>query len=371
MFLHRRDKMNASQEIVHSQVFKPFIHQFVEVEEGQNILLKMGNSYSLMKYEKSYTETESADSHRYNRHTRIHTGIGDFLFANTKEKKQKLNERRRREWKRHKGNVYGTHRLDFTFDEEFELFLPSSKDSDMFLTLARETSDGEVVLNGDVIEVTTDNDLIESRLRGITYPQYFNAVVVPFLENRHTEFQIPKYSKRWFRKTNRFTLCDRFEKETQKLEHGAFVYVGCKEEVYLLGLARNDDGSVYMQGTYTTSTKPLFYFSNNYLDFVSKYDAEKPKFDGDGMCNVAEYRTYDISEFSGQKFIFPQMGRTQDCKNTIFTGEPELITGDSEKALEHFTSTDFAEFSGIVERYAKSIKTVHSSAGEPNGRFYY
>ncbi len=343
------------------------------ISEGQNVLLKVGNTYSLMKYEGYETEIESHSSHRRSRYCIINTTIGDFYFADTKEKRHKLAERHRNEWRRHKGNVYGTHCLDFVFDEEFEIYLPCSNDRDLFLTLARETSDGEIVPREDTIDIVMDDDLIKEKLQSIIRPQYFKSVVVPFLESKCTTFEIPRRRKRWFfRRANKFTLLNRFEKDTQNLDHGAFVYVGCKEEIYLLGLTRCNNGGPYIQGTYLTSTKPIFYFSNNYLHGISKYDAEKPKFDGDGLCNVVVCRTYDIPSFDGQPFIFPQIGRKQNHKNTIFTGEPQVITGNVDEALTHFATTDFAEFADIVEKYAEQIDSIHPLSKKlDNERFYY
>jgi len=354
-----------------SQALVPFNQQLSPIKEGQNILLCVGGVYSLMKYEYHKTETEGYHRHRYNRHGFINTALGDLLLPKTSEERRKADERRRREWKRHKGNIYGTHRLDFSLDEEFNLFLPSSTSRDIFLTLARETSSGEIVPRDDVVEIISGDNLITDKLQEITRPAYFEKVVLPLLEGRCTEFQAPRWSKRLFRKVNKWTLLERFERETRDLEHGAFVYVGCKEEVYLLGIARHSNGEPYMQGTYSTSTKPIFYFSNNYLEFISRRDVKKPMFKGNGSCNVAVYRTYDIPGFEGGPFIFPQMGRKQDCKNTLFTGEPELITGNVDEALGHFASTDFAEFADVVRRYAEQIDVLHPSTGKPNGRFYY
>lgn len=115
----------------------------------------------------------------------------------------------------------------------------------------------------------------------------------------------------------------------------------------------------------------MFYFSNNYLDFISRFDAQKPRFKGDGPCNVAEYRPYDIPSFGNKPFIFPQMGRYQDCKNAIFTGTPELITGNLRLALQHFQTTDFAEYAYIVHKYAENIHEIHPSSKKKNGMFYY
>ncbi len=352
-----------------SQALVPLNKKLALIEAGQNILLKVGNTYSLMKYEGHNAEIEKHNIHRFSRNLKIMTS--NWHFADTKKKQQKLIKKQHREWKRYKGNIYGTHRLDFTFDEEFGIFLPSSDGRDMFLTLARETFDGDIVPRKDVIDIISDDDLIVTKLREITRPQYFSTVVAPFLENRCTEFKIPKRSKLLIFEANKFTLLNRFERATRDIKHGAFVYVGSKEEVYLLGLARGNNGRPYMQGTYSTSTKPMFYFSNNYLEFISRHDAQKPKFKWGGDCNVAVYRAYDIPGFRRHPFIFPQMGRRQNCKNTIFTGKPQLITGNVNEAIAHFTTTDFAEFADIVSLYAKQIDSIHPSSDEPNGEFYY
>lgn len=334
------------------------------ISGGQNVLLKVGNTYSLMKYEGYEMETESHSSYRQSRHCIINTTIGDFYFADTKEKRQKLAERRQYEWKRHKCNIYGT-RLDFIFDEEFEIYLPCSADRDLFLTLARETYYGEIIPCDDKIEIIVDNKHIVTKLHSITRLRYFENVVLPLLAGKCTTFNVPKRNRQLFRRVNLFTLLKRFKKATQNLDQGAFVYVGCKEEVYLLGLTRGNNGKPYM------STKPIFYFSNNYLHGISKYDAEKPKSDRNGACNVAIYRTYDIPSFNGHPFIFPQIGRKQNHKNTIFTGEPQIITGNVDKALAHFATTDFVEFADVVEKYAEQIDSIHSSSEELNGQFYY
>ena len=163
---------------------------------------------------------------------------------------------------------------------------------------------------------------------------------------------------------------DWLTKATKDLEHGDFVYVGSKEEVFLLGVAKENDGSLYMQGTYTTSAKPMFYFSNNYLGHMSRTDMQRPMFKGDGPCNVAEYRTSDAPGFNGTPFIFTSMGRDQDCKNHIFTGEPDIITGNLEEALGHFRTTDFKEFEDVVKAYAHKIKEPTPNA-VPNGKFFY
>ncbi len=103
---------------------------------------------------------------------------------------------------------------------------------------------------------------------------------------------------------------------------------------------------------------------------MSRRDMERPMFKGKGPCNVAVYRTSDAPDFKGAPFIFTAMGRNQHCKNTIFTVEPDIITGNLEEAVSHMRTTDFSEFEDIVKEYAAKIRTPTPDAA-PNGRFFY
>lgn len=333
--------------------------------KGTNILFDFGESVVLLKYETHGFELLRGSVHTYNRHT-VFVAM-NFLFANSQD--EEIDSLQKMVKYKLQGNFYGTHRLDFEFDGEFGIYLPFSSGQDLFLTLGEEMFDGTVEAKNEAVQVLTDIGSISKRLKEVTRPDYFKKVVEPFLEGHVTEFQVPKW-KYHILPFNLSHMHREFAEVASKLEHGNFIYVGCKQEVYLLSLAKDSDGSPYMQGTYTTSAKPLLYFSNNYLNFISRHDAERPRFKGKGSCNVAEYRTYDIPGFCGKPFIFPQMGRSQDCKNVIFTGEPDVITGNIQRALEHFQTTDFAEFSDIVQRYAETISYVHSEQ-MPNGKYFY
>ena len=333
------------------------------LEKGKNIIIKTEGKVFLMKYQHFDMEIELYNQFRYNRFTRI----VDIL----------LNEQPRpaQEWRRHKLNVFGTHCLEFEYDKEFAIFIPSSKNSDVFITVAKETMEGCVIPDA-IVEVITNENLIFRAMNEIVRPNYFIKVIWPFIRGESTVLEPPKIpKKKLFGKHPFVKAHERYSKAACSLDEGSFLYVGSKEEVYLLTVAKDNDGHPCMQGTYTVSGKPLFYFSNNYLGFISRYDAEKPKFEGDGLCNVARYRTYDIAGFGGKPFIFPQMGRGQDCKNSLFTGYPEIITGKISEALEHFFTTDFSEYADIVWRYAELAGSVHLSSGKPNeqpyGRYYY
>lgn len=351
-----------------------FNEGFGLIKPGQNLLVVVNGVYSLLKYESHDTETEDYYTHRLGRNGGMSTVLAELLPYTEKER-QEREERKRKEHKRLKGNIYGSHRIDFTFDEEFGIYLPSSSSfsSDLYFTLATASIDGKIEMSGKPVDIFAADSLIETELRKITRPFYFESVVAPFLESRPTRFSMPGYRRSWFKKRPNFwTTRQSFGKMSYGLLQGSFVYVGCKEEVYLLSLAKGEDGWPYTQGTYITSAKPMLYFSNNYLSFISKHDAEKPKAPKSmRSVNVAEYRTYDIPGFKGKPFIFPQMGRSQNCKNVIFTGRPEIITRDLAPALEHFATTDFAEFGDVVKSYAKRIHEIHPSSGKPNGKFYY
>lgn len=331
------------EQKIHQEVIEPFKRIFEGVRRGENILLDFGDEgCSLMKFEELEADILRFNEYRLNRHTQItcilqeYKGIRNHVC----------------------GCVYGTHRLDFTHDKELGVYLPSSSDKDIVFDLADLTSDGEVIRKEALPMVITGSDGIRLRFKEIIREKYFKDVIEPLLAGEVTKFKVPRW-KRHILPFNLYHMLSRYAKEVRALAHGDFVYVGCKEEVYCMAVAKDELGDPYMQGTYTTSAKPPLYFSNNYLEFISRHDAEMPKHKGDGPCNVAKYRTYDIHGFGGKLFIFPQMGRTQNCKNTIFTGEPDIITGDVREALAHFATTDFAEFSDIVERYAHTVREIH------------
>ena len=245
-----------------------------------------------------------------------------------------------------------THRIEFVRDPEFGVYLPSSSGSPFLSIPLTELYDQSVIEQQSHPRIITDEEDIHRTLAAITTPYYFNYAVLPFLENRPTHFKPPHNKDGFHRRAKQLFLG-----QTRHIPHGGFVYVGCKEEVYLMGLARKD-GEPYYQGTYTTSTKPPLFFTNNYLGHFSVIEARKPLFTGSGSCNVAEYRTEDPAGFGGKAFVFPHLVRRQSCKYTMFTGSPEIITGDIHDALWHFRTTDFSDQKALVERYAATIKEV-------------
>lgn len=258
-------------------------------------------------------------------------------------------------------NVRGSHRLSFEWDEEFGIWLVSSEDQNLFLHLEWESLDGKIE-TFQPLRMMDSPEMVEIILaRLIKRPNYFEKVIVPFLRGRPTQFHIPSRSlfksKACSPRSEKERLLSSFEKATAHLVQGDFVYVGCKEEVYLLTLAKDDDGRPYMQGTYTTSAKPILFFSNGYLGYYSIYDVEKITRMRDGRW-VVDLPSFPDPSGEMKLFVFPIIQRYQNCKNTIFMGEPELITGDKKEALAHFATTDFAEFADVVEKYADSHNMV-------------
>lgn len=325
--------------------------------EGANILffLEKGKSFYLIKYEKHDFSITDGSRSRVNRNA----FVGSLFRSGSRRIRRKAT-----------ANVYGSHRLDFEWDEEFGIWLVCSEGRDLFLNLEWEYSDGEIATY-QPFRIAGTPIRIESILARLLRRNYFEKVIVPFLESSPTEFNPPprpRLKRRFFwREKEKDSIHKRFEKAVARLAQGDFVYVGSKEEVYLLTLAKNDDGKPYMQGTYTTSAKPMLFFSNGFLNFLSVYDARQGK-EMPGFFNC----------FGEKKpFIFPAIKRYQHCQHTIFTGEPELITGDKKKALEHFATTDFAEFADVVEKYADNHKVIHPAgfATEKklvcNSRYFY
>lgn len=240
--------------------------------------------------------------------------------------------------------IQGTHRIDFDWDPEFNIFLPSSWDENFFFDRAHLLEDGvSETIDSSQIRVVLDFDIICKALKEIVPPRYFHEIITAFMEKKPTRLEPPRWKERPQEKTHLLKLQEQYEKAVDRISHGSFAYVGCKEEVYLLCVAKDELGRPYMQRTYTTSTKPIFYFSNNYLG------------------NNSRFMKFDLPGFEGRPFVYPEMGRSQDCKNSIFTGEPEVITGKLKGALAHFLTTDFAEYSDVVVKYARTPEFVHPS----------
>ncbi len=366
------------------------VKQIIEpLDKGQNVLIQFGDTVSLLKYEGAEIGSTDPLNVRANRHTNIMC-IGNLLMPRDndpythRDSSKRITEKARVE-------ILRTHRIDFDFDKEFGIYLPSAENhTDLYLTLANKFGDGHIEKTVDGVTIIADEGLLVEKLKEISRPQYFEKNIIPFIENRNTDLEMPKWGtkgnivtglinrfrgngdlrKPSYGKFNMWVANDWLTRATKDLEHGDFVYVGSKEEVYLLSVAKNDDGSLYMQGTYTTSTKPMLHFSNNYLGHMSKFDMQRPMFKGSGSCNVAEYRTSDAPGFNGVPFVFSSIGRKQNCKNSIFTGEPDIITGNLEEALGHFETTDFKEFGDIVKAYSHKAHEPTPNS-KPNGRFFY
>ncbi len=354
------------QQLAEFKDIVPMIHLFSGILKGTNILFDFGNSLKLLKYEGNSLEVMEPNTFSYSRHVTLMTFPKSF-FDNkkTNEEKSLPAKQEKNLLKKLQANILGTHMLDFNLDEEFGIWLPSSYGKDLFLTIAGKYKDGVEKMDNLPI-ITIDPSLVEKRLKEVTRPDYYENVIVPFLENKSTKFKIPKEEQPWHNKffqTKKDYVRRRITELPNELKHGDFLYVGCKEEVFLQGFVEmNNEYTNRKDNWYCgVSTKPILYFSNNYLEFISKHDAEMPKHEGEGSVNVANYRTYDIPEMGGKRFIFPQIGRNTDCKNGLFTGYPELITGNLDEALKHFAKTDFAEFSDVVERYAKNMSFIHPS----------
>jgi hypothetical protein len=372
-------------------VMLPIVKEYEPLAKGDNLLFEFGNRISLLKYEGAEIGSRDPLRVRANRHTNFYC-IGNWLMPKEddpfthRDPQKRIVEKARIE-------ILGSHRIDFRYDDEFDIYLPSSEGhTDLYLTLANKFGDGRVEKTVDTIYVTGDEELIMKRLSEITRAKYLETNLIPFIESRPTALHMPKDRTKINHLRMLMSLVLRiwdpyrpkyrtFERDvgsrwlymtTKDMEHGDFVYVGSKEEVYLLGIAKDDDNRPYMQGTYTTSIKPLFFFSNNYLGSMSRFDMEKPLHQGDGPCNAAYFRTCGAPGFDGVPFVFSAMGRSQNCKNSIFTGEPDIITGSLEEALEHFKTTDFSEFDDIVRRYAENIRVENKHIGLASGcRHFY
>lgn len=359
--------MGSAQTRFVQETYSSAFQPLEDSKQGMNVLIEKNDSMSLLKYEGHEFEILEGSRHRYNRHTYIRTVSPWLLGIKDESPEKRVSEYA--QW-----NILGSHRLDFTRDPEFGLYLPSSGNAtDVYLKVEEERRDGSRHTN-ELPRIMVDDMVIRERLQMLLRPRYYNDVLVPFLEGRSPSwFKIPK---RIFFTGNEFFQQRRFAQATKKLSSGAFVYVGCKEEVYLLAVSKMYNEEPYFQGTYLASLRPPFYFSNNYLGSISADEMKKPLWKrtwwnkDDLGINVANYRTSDPLGFNGIPFVFPQMGRTQNCKNTVFTGTPEIITGNIAEALSHFSTTDFSEYADVVEKYASTMDSEVLPQFRKTGIYY-
>lgn len=337
---------------------------------GQNVLFDFGNKLSLVKF-KSF-EFEVLDPNiMYAGGVRILNGISllkafrpEEDWSNCRDDladgiKAKLS-----------ANVYATHRLDFTLDKEFQVYFPNtSMGTDLMFEIRHAFSGGKITDVSGSPKITNDPFLINERLRQIVRPQYFEQVVVPFLESRPTSIRIPgtKSWKEWFaaKKKQAVRSWDELLKPVKNIQQGDFLYVGSSDQVYLLGAVYSRDGlSRYY------STKPSLYFARNYLGFTSQHQGTlKPPPPGVEYYDSGKYLDWDIPGFQGKRFVFLQIGRGQDCKNSCDMWNATIITSSLEEAVEHFKMTDFAEYGDLVVEYAKRINEPHPTE-KPNGRWF-
>lgn len=336
-----------------------FMSKFDNVEQGDVILVSHGTSHSLMEFERADTEIETGNTFRLHRSMNIVDSSGIFDLM---EKRPP----RRRDTDRLKGNIFGKRCLNFEFDPEFDIYWPTARHPDIFVRLATRYNDGSLILSTDCIDVIQGRSAIQKKLREIVRPFYRLQVIEPFFNGELTQFGAPRWKFKAYSQLMPGLLRQYFH-VAQTLERGDFIYVGCKEEVYLFGVAKvNND--MFMQGTYTASTKPPLYFTNARLDYNN---AREGSFVSDAFESGLLRAAFNPLNWYRRKqarnvFLCPQMGRGQNCKYTVFSGQPELITGNLKEALAHFVTTDFFEYADIVEAYAKRIREPHPTMA-PNG----
>lgn len=262
-----------------------------------------------------------------------------------------------------------THRLDFTLDDEFQTYFPNTHmQTDLNYEVLHAMSDGIFKnVSGSPIVIADENE-IRSRLAQVIKPNYFSDYVIPFVEGKSTLLPVPGSCtyREWFARRGFGMFTQQLIRNINHVKQGDFLYVGCSDQVYLLSAVRDKHGSI----NYRVSAKPSLYFAINYLGFYAWHDAHKPKAPVDMQyVNVAKYRTYDLPGFNGKPYVFPQIGRGQDCKNSCEAHKAMVITGNLDEALAHFKTTYFAEYKDLVIEYARKIHEPHPTE-KPNGQWF-
>ena len=330
------------------------------VSVGGNVLVKVGRGkYYLLKY--GHHTFKKEDYFRYHAQEQKSFSIhGQRVFHRPSPADLVRNRLEAREaWWRYMLDIQHFGCLIFTWDEEFQLFMPSWQESNIALVMATETVKGQVIPAD--ITIVTDPYLIEHSLQEIMpplkdvypprYPRYYNLVVKPFLNNESTGFTLPDqnvsqsfWNPRRKKKRSFYDNLAQLESSVKKKQHGNFLYIGSESFCMVLGVAINDDGRPCMQDRFIASTNPILYWS---IDKCS----------------------YGLNQRS---FILPQMGRRQDARHYPFLRTNiEIITGKLEKAIGHFVGTEHAEGVNTLIAYANTIGILHESAPSLEGKWYF
>jgi hypothetical protein len=388
--------------ILEKKLFDPIKVITDNLNKKENILVKRNNNYSLLKYDGIDLISNNPINVRVNRKVNI-VCIGNFIrpdWAYEGEGEKKWQKERDNNPLTHKNpakrvvkklitNFYGTHRIDFSYDSEFDIHLVNSDNNDLYLNIANKYANGDSKKLFDSIDLIVGDETIIKELSKITKPEYFKKSILPFIESRPTDLEIPKWhtnsdiitkALNFFKKKSIKPNYSKFDMSvgwnwltnvTENMNHGDFLYVGSKKDVYLMGITKLNN-KVVSQGTYTTSTKPMLFFSNTFVGNMGVMDMKRRLWMGEPNepYNCGEYRSSDPPGFNKKPYIFSAIGRHQCCKLSLFDGEPDIITGNLNDALEHFQTTDFKEFIDIVEKYALKIKDQTPNV-KPNGNMFY
>lgn len=339
------------------------INQF----RGKNLLFDFGKKLVLLKFKDVELEALDPDVF-FCGDVRMMSGVSILRAVNPETVEDCRSDHDFGIVKKLYANVEATHRLDFTEDEEFKVFFPNTfMGTDLHLDLIHRLKTGDITNVSGAPIITFEESLIESRLQEVCRPKYYQDVVVPFLKSRPTSIPPMGVTNKWdiFKKAFHRKYNWREEIRSKDIKHGDFIYVASIGSVYLLG-AVMDQGELCL----SSSTKPSLYFSRNYLEFISWYEALRPKPPaGLKFYESCKYRNFDLPGFDNKPFIFHQIGRGQDCKNSTTSMKPIFITSNTKEAVNHFKTTEFAEFSDLVLEYSERIKMPHPSE-KPNGYWF-
>lgn len=339
------------------------VQQGIEgIEPGDNLLMEYGNTATLLKFENARVGPMDPLMIRVNRNVNVYCAGNIFLNRpddpyTHRNPAQRIKDMARVE-------ILGSHKVSLQYDDELGIHLSRSENhSDVYLNLAKRYADGHVEKCFEAIEVTHGDRFIEDRLRSMTRPGFFETNIRPFLEGRPTGLEAPAYRtrnniitglpRRVMKDNNdtkpHFDSFERsegfrwFERVCEHTEEDQPVYIGSKEEVYIVPAGNPDriDGL----GKVPEKQTKILWFSNNY---IGGYNPREENMVRGDFCPPS---------LGKEPFVFTAIGRYQSPKNCVFNGEPEIITADMGQAMAHFKETDFSEFKDTVQTYINSQRT--------------
>ena len=325
---------------------------------GQNLLVAYNNDsnslgqenrtdeakYTLMKLEGMDLYEEGGNVNRTARDVTVVSF--DSLFDYLEGKNPALRPKRKIN-----ADFLGSHRMDFLpWSNYSQRHLPTvtRTNNDLYLEVAREYKDGTVSYM-NLPELIWDGKEIRNTLESILPSQYMEEVVEPFLNGESTGMRVPQknrginwdnlLNRREARPSNKPFYLFYEPKKGLKWKSEVFNELGVGDVMYIgtenmAAIYRKTSDDERMRES--DSIEPLIMFKPSYMPPSSSKHL-KPR-------------------LGGEEFVLPIVDKPNIVD--LFNEEPQLITGNYDKALNHFKTTPSKYFTDVFNEVFESSKRL-------------